>query len=84
MRRGETRWFHVVLLVMVLALIAAACGEAGSGDDDGDAGATAETGGETVTGTALPGEGVTLSIAVNPWTGSAVNANVAKVLLEQQ
>jgi glycine betaine/proline transport system substrate-binding protein len=82
MRRGETRWFHVVLLAMVLALIAAACGEAGSGD--GDEEGAGETGGETVTGTALPGEGVTISIAVNPWTGSAVNANVAKVLLEQQ
>ena len=30
------------------------------------------------------GEGVTLRIAVNPWTGSAVNANVAKVLLERE
>jgi len=25
-----------------------------------------------------------MSIAVNPWTGSAVNANIAKILLEQQ
>jgi glycine betaine/proline transport system substrate-binding protein len=31
-----------------------------------------------------PGEGVTLRIAVNPWTGSAVNANVAKLLLERE
>ncbi|MGH2992205.1 MAG: glycine betaine ABC transporter substrate-binding protein [Solirubrobacterales bacterium] len=31
-----------------------------------------------------PGEGVTLRIAVNPWTGSAVNANVAKILLERK
>jgi glycine betaine/proline transport system substrate-binding protein len=31
-----------------------------------------------------PGEGVTLRIAVNPWTGSAVNANVAKILLERE
>ena len=30
------------------------------------------------------GEGVTVRIAVNPWTGSAVNANVAKVLLERE
>jgi glycine betaine/proline transport system substrate-binding protein len=30
------------------------------------------------------GEGVTLRIAVNPWTGSAVNANVAKILLERE
>src|SRR3712207_1566231 len=31
-----------------------------------------------------PGEGVALRIAVNPWTGSAVNANVAKILLERE
>jgi glycine betaine/proline transport system substrate-binding protein len=30
------------------------------------------------------GEGVTVRIAVNPWTGSAVNANVAKILLERE
>lgn len=30
------------------------------------------------------GAGVTLRLAVNPWTGSAVNANVAKVLLERE
>jgi glycine betaine/proline transport system substrate-binding protein len=31
-----------------------------------------------------PGSGETIRIAVNPWTGSAVNANVAKVLLERE
>jgi glycine betaine/proline transport system substrate-binding protein len=31
-----------------------------------------------------PGQDVTLRIAVNPWTGSAVNANVAKILLERE
>jgi glycine betaine/proline transport system substrate-binding protein len=31
-----------------------------------------------------PGEGETIKIAVNPWTGSAVNANVAKILLERE
>jgi glycine betaine/proline transport system substrate-binding protein len=30
------------------------------------------------------GGGKTVRIAVNPWTGSAVNANVAKVLLERE
>jgi glycine betaine/proline transport system substrate-binding protein len=30
------------------------------------------------------GEGVTVRLAVNPWTGSAVNANVAKILLERE
>jgi glycine betaine/proline transport system substrate-binding protein len=31
-----------------------------------------------------PGAGETIRIAVNPWTGSAVNANVAKILLERE
>jgi glycine betaine/proline transport system substrate-binding protein len=44
---------------------------AGCGDDEPAAGEK-------------PGEGETIKIAVNPWTGSAVNANVAKILLERE
>jgi glycine betaine/proline transport system substrate-binding protein len=44
----------------------------GCGDDDAP-----ESGPEA-------GRDVTLRIAVNPWTGSAVNANVAKILLERE
>ena len=44
---------------------------AGCGDDEPAAGEK-------------PGEGETIRIAVNPWTGSAVNANVAKILLERE
>ena len=51
-----------------LALLAASCG---SDDDEPSRGQSS-------------GEGVTLRIAVNPWTGSAVNANVAKILLERE
>jgi glycine betaine/proline transport system substrate-binding protein len=45
---------------------------AGCGDDDEPAASES------------PGQGETIRIAVNPWTGSAVNANVAKVLLERE
>jgi glycine betaine/proline transport system substrate-binding protein len=55
-----------------LAAIALVLLLAGCGDDDAP-----ESGTEA-------GEGVTVKIAVNPWTGSAVNANVAKILLEQE
>jgi glycine betaine/proline transport system substrate-binding protein len=55
-----------------LVAIAAVLLLAGCGDDDAP-----ESGREA-------GEGVTVKIAVNPWTGSAVNANVAKILLEQE
>jgi glycine betaine/proline transport system substrate-binding protein len=56
-----------------VAVIAAALALvwAGCGDD------------ETASGES-PGEGETVRIAVNPWTGSAVNANVAKILLERE
>jgi glycine betaine/proline transport system substrate-binding protein len=43
----------------------------GCGDDEPETGKAA-------------GKGVTLRLAVNPWTGSAVNANVAKILLERE
>ncbi|MCU1361636.1 MAG: glycine/betaine transporter substrate-binding protein, partial [Ilumatobacteraceae bacterium] len=75
---------------LIAAGLLAACG---SDDNSSDAtaapadstgvsaapGATAEPGGTTPAAT---GDGIVL--AVNPWTGSAVNANVAKVVLESQ
>jgi glycine betaine/proline transport system substrate-binding protein len=60
---------HVGLVVAAIALVLF---PAGCGEDDAP-----ESGPEA-------GEGVTLEIAVNPWTGSAVNANVAKILLERE
>ncbi len=42
-------------------------------------------GGDDTSGGGEPaGSGEGISIAVNPWTGSAVNANVAKVVLESE
>lgn len=83
MGRG-TRRAGAWLAVGALVLGVAACG-----DDDDDAGAdgtdatTGDTSGsEDTSGGAATGEGITL--AVNPWTGSAVNANVAKVVLEAE
>ncbi len=56
------------LVAIAVALVLLA---AGCGDDDEQSGPES-------------GAGVTLRIAVNPWTGSAVNANVAKILLERE
>jgi glycine betaine/proline transport system substrate-binding protein len=55
---------------LALTMVAAACGS----DDDGggEASACDSSGGDE-----------TVRLAVNPWTGSAVNANVAKVVIEQ-
>lgn len=73
----RNRWWRFLPLMFALAIAAAACSDAGSGDGGDGGGGDGETG-----GTALPGEGTELNVAVNPWTGSAVNANIAKVLLE--
>jgi glycine betaine/proline transport system substrate-binding protein len=54
---------------------------AGGDTTTGEPAATA--GGDTTTGEApATGEGITL--AVNPWTGSAVNAHLAKLVLESE
>jgi glycine betaine/proline transport system substrate-binding protein len=83
MQRRNVRWWWLLPLALVLAMVAAACSDAGEGDSDtggSDTGGTTEESGSG----ALPGEGTEISIAVNPWTGSAVNANIAKALLEEQ
>jgi glycine betaine/proline transport system substrate-binding protein len=88
--RHMGRWSRAAALGAVLVLAMAACG-----DDDDDAAASASASDEP-SATAAPateapaargeapagGEGITL--AINPWTGSAVNANVAKVVLESE
>jgi glycine betaine/proline transport system substrate-binding protein len=83
------------LAVAAMLLAAASCG----GDDDDSAGGDATTapseapgttagGGEpsatTAGGGEAPAEGEGITLAVNPWTGSAVNANVAKIVLESE
>jgi glycine betaine/proline transport system substrate-binding protein len=60
---------------VALSLVAAGCGsddDGGGGGDGGGASACESSGGDE-----------SVRLAVNPWTGSAVNANVAKVIIEQ-
>src|SRR4051794_27131945 len=69
---------------VALALVAVACGD----DNNSSSGATQPaSAGTAAAGTAAAGGGTTgaaIKIAVNPWDGSAVNANVAKVVLESK
>ena len=83
MKVRKARSWWLVPMVLVMSIVAAACSDAGEGDSGGGGEGGGTTTGETSSG-ALPGEGTEISIAVNPWTGSAVNANIAKVLLEQE
>jgi glycine betaine/proline transport system substrate-binding protein len=86
-----------VLLVGAFALVGAACGSdsdtpaAGSSSatdaaiepaqtDNAAPADTAAAPGDT-TAAAPAGSGADITLAINPWTGSAVNANVAKVVL---
>ena len=66
----------LTILTVLLAVLAAACSDVDEGSNDG--GTSGSDGGTT---TADCGSD-TVNIAVNPWTGSAVNANVAKVIME--
>jgi glycine betaine/proline transport system substrate-binding protein len=69
----DRRW--LVTSFVLVAMLAAACGdveEGGNGGGGGGGTTAAQCGDETI------------SIAVNPWTGSAANANVAKVIMEQE
>jgi glycine betaine/proline transport system substrate-binding protein len=67
---GRNRNRTLGLALTGLLVVLGACG-----GDDGDG----QGGGD---GNGSSGEGIT--VAVNPWTGSAVNANVAKLVLESE
>ncbi|TPW12542.1 MAG: glycine betaine/proline transport system substrate-binding protein [Acidimicrobiaceae bacterium] len=79
-RRKVRRRSTCIAAGLVVAGLLASCGDDSTSDSTADP-APAATGGDT-TPPAGGGEGIVL--AVNPWTGSAVNANVAKVILEAQ
>jgi glycine betaine/proline transport system substrate-binding protein len=68
----DRRWLATSFALV--AMLAAACGDVDEGGNGGGGGGTtaAQCGSEAI------------SIAVNPWTGSAANANVAKVIMEQE
>ncbi len=77
---------------MALALVAVACGSSSKASNatsapagtQGATGTTPTPGGAVGTNPAAAGSGAGIKLAVNPWTGSAVNANVAKIVLESK
>jgi glycine betaine/proline transport system substrate-binding protein len=75
-----TRWWVRLFAGMVLlGLVAAACGDVGD-EGGGDAGGAGTTGAAEVP----DNSDTTITLAVNAWVGAAANAHVAKVLLEDQ
>ncbi len=76
MRKSNKRYARLAAASIAFMLAAAACGSDSTAKSDST---TAAAGGTTAAAT-----GAAIKLAVNPWTGSAVNANVAKVVLESK
>ncbi|HSB88220.1 MAG TPA: glycine betaine ABC transporter substrate-binding protein, partial [Ilumatobacteraceae bacterium] len=78
---------RLAVAAIALGLVAAACGSDDKSSDATSAPAATEGGAAGITPAATTpaaGGGAGIKLAVNPWTGSAVNANVAKVVLESK
>ncbi|MGZ4764785.1 MAG: ABC transporter substrate-binding protein [Ilumatobacteraceae bacterium] len=72
---------------IAVALVAVACGSSSKASNATTAPAGTAKGpatGAVGTNPAAAGGGAGIKLAVNPWTGSAVNANVAKIVLESK
>ncbi len=67
---------RIWLLICVVALVLGACG-----DDTGGDTTTADSGSPT---TAATGDGETINLVANAWTASALNAEIAKQLIESE
>jgi glycine betaine/proline transport system substrate-binding protein len=74
------RWATALAAVMGLSLLVAACSDVEEGGGDGNGGGG---GGATTDDVAQCGD-ETIVIAVNPWVGAEANANVVKVVMEQE
>lgn len=78
--RRHAGWLVAGTLITGLA----ACGSSKTAASSSSAATTAPAAVTTAGAAAGGGAGAGLTIAVNPWTGSAVNANVAKIVLESK
>lgn len=87
--KSRATWIGMLLVMLLAAALAACGGSVGApGVEDSAGGQTTteetssgETGGEAA---APEPQSYTVKLAENPWTGSMVNVNVAKILLEEQ
>ena len=88
MRRSRTIRTGMSALLAGALFVAAACGDDDDASDGGDTALITEaqsagTDPAATTGEA-PASGEGIALAVNPWTGSAVNAHVAKAIMESE
>lgn len=75
----------LLLLSLLLALTLAACG-GGAGETPAEESTAEEPAAQATDAPAAAdgGEKITIKLAENPWSASMINANVAKILLEEQ
>jgi glycine betaine/proline transport system substrate-binding protein len=72
-------------LVLLAALVLAGCGGASTPAPTGAQATSAPAAAAQPTAAAAPAaKDVTIKLAENPWTGSSMNVNVAKILLEEK
>src|SRR3970282_990496 len=62
---------RLIVGAVLIAMLAAACGDAG-------------TTGDTTAAPQASGDKMTISLIQNPWSASALNAEIAKVIIEQE
>jgi glycine betaine/proline transport system substrate-binding protein len=88
-RRPNRRAILAMAHVLALALLLAACGANTPSTAQPTAASAAPTAAAAVAPTTAPaaqpsGDKITIKLAENSWTGSSINVNVAKILLEEQ
>ncbi len=72
---------RLAIIAAAMALLAAACGSDSGGSDDSSSESESD---EAVESTDEGSNDETITLAVNPWNGSAVNVAVAQQLLESE
>ncbi|MCC6221903.1 MAG: glycine/betaine ABC transporter substrate-binding protein [Thermoleophilia bacterium] len=88
--RGTRLWGVAAVAIVLIALAAACGGEEAAPPTTVPAEEAPPTESAPAEPTpteepaAKPGEGTTIAIGVGPWSGSAANANIAKILLERE
>lgn len=75
---------HLAVVAVLLATSLAACGDDSESSDTAAPGTTVADGSSPDTTAAPDVTGDAVTLAVNPWTGSAVNAYVAKAIIEAE
>src|SRR5262245_5603895 len=84
MSRNHAGQWLFLSIVLAVGLLLAGCGGAAQPAAPAGGATQAAAAQETAAPAASSGDKITIKLAENPWTGSAVNVAVAKVILEKE